>query len=318
MAKIWEVDYTVFSGASNIALDNIAGNDLVNNTNIIQISTLPGFNFRGGVDFPNSGGTNYYGGNGTGLPSVARWRDPFTGTSKRSFVMWVYLQQEGTDGSTYMWGGGSSSTFPTDGFMRTNRLVTLRRGGGSGPGQEIPSIEIPGWHSIISTVDRIGVDAKLYIDGSLVGSTGGTFSSSPSSNSLIGHSNSGQESDMKLGYTATYDHVLTPTEVSGIHASFLSDTIVAQPIASLSGTVHGLQNQTISGADVFLVYNDSPFQLVDYSTTDFGGFYEIDVPYFGDFTLVSSHPPDVPGARAVSLTVSGIPGSGTITFHDGK
>lgn len=325
MTKIWECDFTGITGSYPIpAYDNVGNQDLTQgwfqNGAAAKISPLPGFNFRPGVKVDNDNQAQYYNYSDSHTFN-AYFSDPYSGTGTRSFVMWVYFVNQGTDTFSFIWGEGRFWEWPNDGIGRNNRLISLRGASNHHVTYTIPTSGFPGWHSIIATVDRNTPVAELWVDGVSRGTTTGGFSTTSGGSQwrgLIGNWDSSHEGDMQIGYCATYDHILTSGEISAIHSSFLVDAVSAHAPGQVSGVVFDESNQPISGADVFLLHNGNPYEIVDHAYTTSSGYYELGVPWYGDFTLVSSNPPDTQGARAVSFTLSGVSGSGTIIWHDGS
>lgn len=321
MSQLVEFDFCRFASAGSMhTYDNL--NEKVLNSHwfengaaAVKVNPLPGFNFRPGVKVEWDNYAQYWE-YASASPVIYElfWS---TSYNQRSFVMWVYLTSKDVESICYVWGDGSSSSYPSDGFCRRDNQIVVRIGNSDRITKDITSDSLPRWYCLIATIDQNVPETKFYVDNSLVGTYAGSPGTTHYSRNRIGSTNS-NEGDMMVGYASTYDHILTSGERQGIQDAFLVDSAVGNlDMPVISGYVYDTDRNTISGADVFLIYNDSPYQLVDYYTATSSGTYSMRVPYFGDFTLVSSNPPNE-GARAVSFTLSGVPGSGTIAWHDGS
>ena len=110
---------------------------------------------------------------------------------------------------------------------------------------------------------------------------------------------------MYLGYVATYDHILTPTEVTEIFNTFLRDSAAGEvPLHTISGTVYGLDNTPISGAMVYLI-RESGNYIEYYTSTSGNGYYEVPISFSGSYTLVSTNTPDSGGRAQPILSTTG-------------
>ena len=320
MAKIWEVDFTVFSGgSSDVALDNIGDQDLAFGiTNIVKVDPLPDFNFRPGVTFRRNGTENRYNLSNTGN-SNATFTESY---GQRSYVMWYY-NHGSWEARAPIWaevqsGGDNVQNGWRNNF--SNSQLQFFANGSAIANYPTHFNTATGWKLIVATINKTSGQTNVYgrsDAGDYFASSTTVPSNSPTFTHMMGDNGTTRESDFSVGYMATFDHILNASEIDAIEEAFLVDETVAVPPGVVSGVVFDSDKVPISGADVFLIFNDNPFQLVDYTSTDGEGFYNLSIPYFGDFTLVSSNPPDTQGARAISLTLTGTPGSGSIIFHDG-
>ena len=287
MSLIWEVDYTSFSGSSNIAYDNVGSQHLTTYTNLTKVSPAAGFTYRPGISTTVDGANDYYniasGGSNT---TKAWWSDSYSPTSRRSFVCWVYFPSTSTEGSSCVWGDSAATTYADEGINRTNRVLSITLNNTTIFSYTIPGDGFPGWHSIIVTVDRTVPQSKLYVDGILRGTSSSVAATSSMTYRRIGQNNASQEQAMSLGYTATYDHILTSGEVTSIYNTGLVDRLLANPYQSCSGTIYGLSGLPVSGSTVYVIY-DTNKQVVSTTTTTASGYYEVDLPYSGSYVLVS-------------------------------
>jgi len=320
MAKIWEVDFTVFSGASDVAVDNVGTQDLITPTGTVgmtKVSPLPGFLFRPGLSFPRVGtGVRY---EITASDSVnAIFSDSY---NQRSFVCFYYASGSAWGSSAPLWADFVGSTF-YEGWKGGSSSLAVELGNSTVGTYPNSFITTSGWKLAVITVDKLSTASHIYGRSEADDYNSGLISQVPFTSATrttrIGASSTSKEMKGSLGYVATYDNILTSGTVDNIWNTFLTDSLIGNPPAVVSGIVYDDSEVAVSGADVFLVYNsDLTIGFAGYDVTTSSGTYEIDVPLFGDYTLASSNPPN-DGARAVSFTLSGTPGSGSITFHDGS
>ena len=101
MAKIWEVDFTSFSGSSNVLYDLVGSGHLTSYSGTMnKQEPLIGFANRRGIYISlNSNAQTYYL-YGTGVPNVSLAR--FSATyNYRSFVLWI--RPVGINSGTSYW-----------------------------------------------------------------------------------------------------------------------------------------------------------------------------------------------------------------------
>jgi len=318
MVKIWEVDFTSFSGATNTALDNIGDQHLTSHTGIQKISTVAGFSFRPGLTWGAGGAANYYD-LVAGSNERASWNSNYNPTQKRSFVMWFYSRGIVPEDGATLWGSaddgsltaengfitGPSSTYDEDLYYAYNN------------GSDVSIAEnlflSTGWHCAVATIDRTNGEQRVYVDNSLAFWTN-NFSDLPSTSnfkSRLGDFDSSREISMQLGYVATYDHILYPPEVAEIYERFMFDSAAGEtPLHVISGFVYDLNNNPAVGNRVYLIRESSNY-IEYYTTTNGAGYYEVPISYSGNYTLIGTNSPNLgAGGRAQPLLAT----AGGITF----
>jgi len=320
MAKIWEVDFTKFNPpASDNAVDNIGTEDLTAGTNIIK-GSLPGFTYRPGVIFDqdNAVASRYTFSQSTHPSAV------FTGSfSARSFVMWYYAIGDGPwENRSALWGNNFGFSTPQEGWnvqlgnlnlFVSNTLVATYPSSFS---------QTAGWKLVVCTIDKNLGQTRGFGRSSVEDFDTGIFAG-VSNNSevlamMVGDSSTSREISASIAYMATYDHILSLAEIDAIEAAFLRDSVNGETaVADLTGLVIDEAFNTVSGADVTLFNNDLNL-LVAQDITTSSGTYSVDVPYYGNYTVTASHPPNT-GAIAAPFIVTGISGSpGVITWLGGS
>jgi hypothetical protein len=320
MVKIWEIDFTNFSGTGNDEPQDNVGTghlNLVTGTPA-KVSPLPQFNNRPGVRFEETQPHQGYQVDGSDADSVARFQGSYTPTQQRSFVMWFYPHgvTESTAAHQPIWLGRKSSGAFSSGFSVTTSGTFNFWADVHTERYETSAIGLNTWHLAVMTVDRGSSETVYYFDGSPVYS-GSTLPPLSLDNCWIGELGTTWEPEVSLGYVATYDHILSEASVSGIYSTFLIDSLSGDdPAFTLSGTVRDSSGTSVSGAPLYLI-NVSDNQLYETSESSTSGTYSINVPYSGDYVLATANVVPNIGARALSLTASGVAGSGSITFHDG-
>ena len=315
MVKIWEVDFTSFSGTQ--PQDNIGTQHL---SSVVgappTLSTIGGLSNRPGVRFPLNNVLNRYDIVGSSAHN-AKFENDYFPTSKRSFVMWCYKSDDSRDTSGEIWMDKNSFT-RMNGFQILNdNSFRFRVGGLSRYTTATQSGS--GWHMLAITVDRTISETNIYYQGEWVAS--GTYvpaaSEGPFYGAGIGDFDSNTECNLDLGLCTTYDNVLSPASISGLYETFLIDSLAGEdPAFVISGTLYDPILTPISGAPIYLI-NVNDDEIYSKSVSASGGYYEIDIPFAGDYLLATTNFTVSSGARAVGLTASGVAGSGSITFHDG-
>lgn len=317
MTKIWEVDFTSYSGASVVALDNVGTQHLVTSTGIVKAS-LQEFALRSGVSFTRNSTQQYYGLNSAGVTN-ALWKSSYT---QRSFVMWSWVRDPYNntywdDSSSFqnlIWAGYTSGGNVADGFG-------VRPNNGASPGSATAALVLnggtiytagtvtEGWHLWVCTIDKGAIQSKFYFDGELITTLPDQPSTSAStSDTRIGDKSNSFEGTYQLGYMATYDHILTQSEVTTIYNTFLKDAPSGTPYNSFSGTVFGLNNLPISGCQVYLLNTD--INRLEYITSTNGsGAYQVQVSSSGNYLLTTSSGL-LGGSQSITLTST----SGGVTF----
>lgn len=313
MVKIWEVDFTNFSGVSDVLYDNVGTEHLTVYTGIVKSDPLPGFTYRPGIAMNNNATVQNY---DLKLSSAANafWSDTYT---QRSFVMWAYLTDLTDTGlwddafDTGIWADYATSgdNAPREGFIRdsvSNNIML--KVNGTDVGQTSP-IHLPGWHLFVATVDKTAAQTRFYVDAVQVYSGSSLPSNTLGGQSLLGENKTTGEGTYQLAYCATYNNVLTPAEVTSIYNTYLKDSPTGSaPYQTLTGTLYGLDSETLSGASAYLIHEDTK-RLVYYTTTGSGGIFTMDVPYSGSYTLVTTSTPAA-GTRAIPVIAT----SGGIYF----
>jgi len=312
MVKIWEVDFTRFSGSTAVAYDNIGSQDLVNPTNIVRNTALPDLTVRSGVTFSGKTGANaqFYLLQAAPPVNNAYWRTP---AATRSWAIWYYQVAElntnanwdSTGGGGYIWVSNSSDANTVDnGFYAAGSPGAIRCGFGS---QILDSFSDPGpnnWHLLAATLDRNINQVKFYVDGVRVASgTGATFmpATGTGNEQCIGYRSTSRQGNFLLGQAMTFDHVLSDAEVQTMYNTFLVDSSAGNdPYQTFSGTVFGLGGLPASGASIYLIHQDTG--KIEFSTSSSGdGSYQVIVPYSGSYTLVSTLTPSG-GSRSFPMS----------------
>lgn len=322
MVKIWELDFTTFSGASNqYPLDNVGDQNISQVVGTpLKVTPVGGLTNRPGVRFQANNSDQRYE-LSTGFPSLdvtnGFFKNSYSPTSKRSFAMWCYLFTASRDGDRAMiWGDDNSNTYDSGFVINTSNQFEFYVAGTAR--YTTSTVSAGSWYHLAMTIDRVAPQTVIYFNGQPVAS--GTYvpSTSPGFGyrSSIGDTFQTREPNLDLGLVQTYDNILSPSSVEGLYESFIIDSAGGEdPIYTLSGTVYDNTNATVSGAPVAL-YSPDDNEVYERVDTDGSGEYELQVPFAGDFILFTASTPPGTGARAVSLTASGVAGSGTITFYD--
>jgi len=314
MAKLAEINFTV-TGTGNVPIDEITETTL--NGSIVGsiptvINPLPTMSNRPGFRFFVDNVQEAFQYDATAGEAL-KFSSAYLPTQKRSFVFWYYCHGASThDGgaTNYMWGGDAN------GFALHNDGVKFIRDGGTvytaATGKNV------GWHNVVTTIDRASNAYRCYLDSSLVynDSTLPSLAYSGSTYHMsFGHSATDRESDISLGYAATYDTILDDTTISGIYNDFIRDSAAGnEPLAVLSGIILDFYDAPASGVPFYLI-KTSDDEIYHRGTTSGNGEYILDVPFSGHYVAVTTTLPPNIGARAISLEAST---SGTITYYDGS
>lgn len=295
MSKIWEVDFTSFSGTSELAYDNVGTQHLLTYYNIEKVDPLPEFSYRPGITFSIGSSSARYYDLTTPVDSNAFWRRSASYTS-RSFVLWVYLPGGVPNSSYYdsaevpLWVATTTTTTHTDGF--------LVYGGQTGTARLKINTNVidggslsAGWHLLVATIDVSGNISKFYIDGQYIGSYSGIPSATAATYEIIGQRATSAEGTFSLGYVATYDHILSLSEVVALYNTFLVDSISGDdPYQTFSGTVFGLDGEIVEGSKLYLINTDTDL-LVSSDVSTESGIYSLVVPTSGNYVVISVDPP---------------------------
>lgn len=298
MVKTAEIDFTSFSGG--VPIDNISSTTLggtVEGTPTI-VPTMPGFTYRPGVYFPIDDVVDRYifDVNTVGGESL-KIASSYVPTSQRSLVFWYYCYSSAHDGgaTNYIWGGDASGfAIHSDGlyFVRDSTVIYTAASGTA-----------VGWHNAVVTMDRVGNEYRCYFDGSPVyNDTTMAALTYSGLNPAIGHPTTVRESDTGVGYVASYDHILSPTDVAVLYTNFLLDSANPYPFVQMVGVVRDVNETVISGANV-LVYDHSVHQVVEETLSESNGVYTVNFPNPGEFSIYTTKS-GTPGGRASALTVT--------------
>jgi len=314
MPKIWEVDFATFSGGTDIVLDNIGNQHLVNPSNILQVPVVPGMTFRPGIQFIQNGTVSNYLLNAP-ANSNALWSGNY---QRRSFVCWFYnsggwFPEEGTIWGEYS-GGSSGHGWR---YGSSGNGIKFTDGSGFVISYPFDFLGSVGWKFMVANIDRGAGNYQVFgksSSGTPVDFTSAVTNKPPGTTppfqTRIGDTDSGRESSMYLGYMATYDHLLSVAEIDGLFNTFLIDSQAGgASVATLTGVVVDEDFNTASGVDV-LVYDNDNDVIVSREVSASGGNYSVDIPFFGNYTVMASRPP-LKGSVAEPFSV---PSSGTIIF----
>ena len=125
---------------------------------------------------------------------------------------------------------------------------------------------------------------------------------------MLGEGNTTGEETFQWGQLSTYDHILNQSEVTAIYNDFLRDDLIGGiPYQSVSGVIYDTNNAVVpSGFKAHLLRHDTT-AIVDYYTTTGDGYYQLSIPASGNYTIITSSPPNA-GGRAIPLnaTTSGV------------
>lgn len=305
MALIWEIDFTSFSGMSDVALDNIGSQNLTQSSGIVKIPTVHGYTLRPGVAFTNNSVTQCY-----GVRSSSALNGCFNGSFLyRSFALWFYVG-ENTNNFTFwdntlvsLWAEWNG-TLGSAGFFNNGGSLQYRYNTSSNH-----TIGVVGanWHLLVSTCNKVTLESTLWLDGVLVNSSsaitdtaGGTY------DCIIGDRDATREGTWQVGLAQTYDHILSSGEIQAMYSSFLKDSVIgnSDPYQSFSGTLYGLDGLTVSGAKHFSLYN--PLNEIVHSgqTTDSGTFL-VELPYSGEYSVLFTSTPSAGGRIVSAIANSG-------------
>jgi hypothetical protein len=329
MAKIWEVDFTSFSGVYPVDnIDNVPAVAVYGT--VQQADPLPEFNLRPGIKLdPNATRDGYvFDRESAYIDCKGNYSGNYT---TRSFVCWFRLYDlAGPTGVSTVTGlyceGNAFSDGRTGLFLyktsADNHRIRYYVNGSQR--KEVPTFNVyeDTWHCAVLTVNKGTPVAKLYLDGNYFGETqyvpDNSYAAAGDLETLIGLPVNSYEPPVHLGYVATYSEELSHAAISGIYESFLVDSISGDdPPFTISGTVYDNRDYPVDSSPIYIIDTNSN-TIVDHSITTSSGTYQSYIPYSGDFVLVSPNTPPAIGARAVTFSASGVAGSGTITFYDGS
>jgi len=296
--KIWEVDFTSFSGGSNVLYDKVGSQPLTIFSGTSTPVAIPGFNNRQGLYFSNNNALQSYVIHGPGVPSVpnAQLRTPY---DQRSFVLWIYPVN--MYNSTYwdnankvngIWGAYDTTPTAQDGIFAMNyaagNFYSIQAKINSGDYIDSSGPLTNNWHCVVLTVDRLSNNTKLYIDTVLIDSAAATPSSGSAAYEFIGDYNTANEGSYYLGQATTYSGVLSPAEITSIYNTFLADSVVGSTYyQTFSGHVYGIDGSAASGIPVCAYYPN--LNSVVHSTLTSGdGSYQVILPYSGTYTVFAA------------------------------
>lgn len=306
MSKIWEVNFTNFSGVSDVAYDEIGTQHLTTSSGVVKVSPLPNLSFRPGVAFTNDSVHQAFGARSAGAVNAC-FNESF---SQRSWVMWVYLAGALSNatyfdsGAHSFWGEWSSTTWLAGIGKGTTGLP--RCVPSSGQSIEGSTTLQAGWHLFIHTCDKIMLETNFYIDNVFIGSsTFVTSNTAGTSDCYIGERDATREGTYQIGLCSVYDHILTANERQALYDTFLKDSAIGStPYQSFSGTLFGLDGFEVPGAVHYSIYQPTS-AVVHSGVTSSSGTYEVDLPYSGSYTVVFTNTPSG-GSRAFPvIAVSG-------------
>ncbi|RKZ82102.1 MAG: hypothetical protein DRQ39_11125, partial [Gammaproteobacteria bacterium] len=165
------------------------------------------------------------------------------------------------------------------------------------------------WHLLVITVDSFAPRTKAYLNKALIVDSSIIPTSNYSEN-IIGDWKGNRQCNCMLGYTATYDHILSQEEIDNIYESFLVDSNNPAnfPFAEVSGRVFDHGGSPLDQADV-IAFDSASDAIVAQDTTTSGGEYLLQFEAAGSFKVIASKT-GVLGGRVAEATVSG----GTVTF----
>lgn len=316
MAKIWQVDFTTYSGSSDVLYDLVGTQHLAYVSGTLnKQSPVIGFNVRQGQLFGVNGIQQRYFIHDGGAINLTNAR--FTTTyNYRTFTMWIYPLNmgnasfwEGAGLNANIWGGAGIANDLYSGIGATDNGNTIIVRSNVSTILSHNMALSNDWHCITLTVDRLTPKVELFIDGYSVASTNTVFTT-VATNEVIGDTGTSNEASYYLGECATYDTILSPSEILAIYDSGLKDLLTTSgvPYQSISGTAYGLDGLPVSGASVYLIYEPTN-SIQNYTTTSGDGSYYLDLLYSGAYTLVTTLPP-YSGSRAIPLVAT----SGSVYF----
>jgi hypothetical protein len=305
MAKIWEIDFTSFSGSGPGLYDlTSGGGNLLTYTGTINIQNpLIGFSNRKGVYFSQQDQAQayflYYNAGSINIPK-ARFSAAY---NYRSFVMWIYPVGLG-DTDYWDTGGGYREGIwcDSDAPVGSNPCGFASTGGGGSielynygttaivsAGGIVTNNE---WHLLVATIDRITPKVQLFLDGKLVSTNLVTvMGTTTPTKSQIGDNSSTREGSYYLGYTATYDTILTSGQVQAIYDSFLVDSVAGDAYyQTFSGQVFNNKNEPVPSADI-RAYHLVCDEVVSKTTTSGDGSFFMILPYSGTYVILTEDAP---------------------------
>jgi len=309
MSKIWEIDFTSFSGSS--ALDNIGNQDLtVTSGSVKTVKPLSQFNFRSGVEFNVNSSMEAY--NLTAASATNTFISHSYGVSnQRSFVMW-FLRNGTPAVSGTLWANADSP------YTSTKNGIAW---GANPSGIEViieddiiytsPTISANTWYLSTLVVDRSSNKVEFYLNKDKVAYSGVLPSSGQADLEVIGELSSSLEGEYQLAYTSTYDHALSSTEVGLIYDSYLEDTYNPYYFKQVIGAVYDDEGSALSGANV-LLYDHYELEVVDQAVSEAGGLYKLHAPKAGNFSIYSTKS-GTSGGAACSITITS---SGSVIYYD--
>lgn len=318
MVKIWEIDFTVFSGVgNNEPQDNVGTQHLTSVVGTpVKIPTIGGLTNRPGIRFQINNSDQRYEISTAGI-NAGKFKNSYAPTSKRSFVTWIYVPSTSRDGSDAMiWGDDNSNAYRSGFVINTSNEIDYYVS--SSVRYSSPTVTAGSWHMLAMTVDRTLPKTTIYYQGLEVAS--GTYVPSTTEGfgyrSSIGDTFQTQEPGVDVALIQVYDHILSSGSVAGLYESFILDSAGGEdPIFTLSGTVYDPADTPVSGAPVAL-YHVEDNEVYERVNSDGNGDYTLHIPFAGDYIIFTSSTPPNKGARAVSVSASGVAGSGTVTFYD--
>lgn len=313
MSKIWEVDFTSFSGSTAVAYDNVDSQPMATVTGISKVSPLPGFINRGGITLTKISSAQWYDIQNSPCPNAC-FRQTY---NRRSFAFWFYnpITMNNTSywDHTYrviMWGSQANVNYTSD----SDNGIQMDSNGGSytlkgriNANNIVDLGDITGWNFVVICVDRIAVETKFYLNGVLKATTTHLPNSTPGNGEHLGNRFAGNgQGTYSLGYVATYDHALSQDEITAMYNTFLVDSTYGQTAyQTCSGYIYDPGHVPVSGAKLDLIYNASNSLLNSYTTSG-DGFYSMILPFSGSYSLLTFKEGVGSQATSVLATSSGV------------
>lgn len=307
MTKIWEIHYTYRNG--NTVNDSVGTQHLTTATELFPVvqEPLPLFSERRGISCPigqPSGSAYGYSITGSGATNARFYANLY---NYRSFVAWIWKLGNADADNTPIWAEGSSIGASAQGFVANAGNLVIRLNNNSRYTTALASNQ---WHMLTMCVDRFGVNTKAYLNDQLVLDRV-EIPSGVYAECYIGARTYTREPNIIVGYTTTFDHFLSETEVKYLYDTFLVDSNDPSnfPYATVSGTIFDVSGNPLNGAEV-VAYNLASKEIVAHNTTNSIGQYSLDFPTAGQFSISTSKL-GINGGRVVQATVSG----GTVEFN---
>jgi len=305
MPKIWEVDFTSFSGATDVAYDNVGSQHLTVSSGIVKVAPLTNYAFRPGVAFTNNTVKQAYAVRGSNALNGC-FRQTF---NQRSFVTAVYFNGAvfsntafyDSSGDSTIWAEGASQASISAGFVISQNVApqSLVFKYSSASFLDTGLTSLSGWNILTATIDRIAIETRFYLNKTLVGMVA-QVPDTVNTDCIVGDFGVNNEGTFQVGLVSTYDTILSPTEINAIVDTGLKDTLVGNtPFQTFSGTLYGNTGNAVSGAKIYAIYDGLTTVASSGSTTS-SGTYDLNLPYSGAYTVVFTSSPSA-GSRSVNV-----------------